>query len=120
MAIVGLRYMTVMSFDAGTHYVGAESIDYSVYNLLFTVVFAAGMGGTLSAGYVRFFGHKRISSIALFLSALLPCVLCQCRQYCSGFYLDCYAGRLLYAADTVVRFFSHGCFRNKGMASALL
>lgn len=122
LAIVGLRYMTVMSIVTLVPIMWAQKgIDYSVYNLLLTVVFAAGMGGNLIGGTMSdFVGHKPIIIGSAVLSALCLVFFVNAGNIVLGFILIALLGACLYAADPVVMVFSHGLFpENKGMASGI-
>lgn len=122
LTIVGLRFMTVMSVVTLVPIMWAQAgIEYGIYNLLLTVVFAFGMIGNLIGGTLSdFMGHKPIIIISAILSALALILFVNSSSIIAGFVLIALLGASLYSSDPVIMVFSHQLFpENKGMASGI-
>lgn len=122
LSIVGLRFMTVMSIVTLVPIMWEQAgYEYWVYNLLLTVIFAAGMAGNLIGGMLSdFMGRKPIIIISAVLSSLLLVLFVNSGSVLLGFVLIALLGASLYSADPVVMVFSHQLFpENKGMASGI-
>lgn len=122
LSIVGLRFMTVMSVVTLVPIMWAQAgIEYGIYNLLLTVVFAAGMIGNLIGGTLSdFIGRKPIIIISAILSALALILFVNSSSIILGFVLIALLGASLYSSDPVIMVFSHQLFpENKGMASGI-
>lgn len=122
LTIVGLRFMTVMSVVTLVPIMWENAgIKYGVYNLLLTVVFAAGMIGNLIGGTLSdFIGRKPVIIGSSILSTLWLVLFVNSGSIFGGFVLIALLGASLYSADPVVMVFSHQLFpENKGMASGI-
>lgn len=122
LSIVGLRFMTVMSIVTLVPIMWAQAgIEYGIYNLLLTVVFAAGMIGNLLGGTLSdFMGRKPIIIASAILSALALILFINSSSVIAGFVLIALLGASLYSSDPVIMVFSHQLFpENKGMASGI-
>lgn len=123
LSIVGLRFMTVMSVVTLVPIMWARAgIEYGVYNLLLTVIFAAGMIGNIIGGTLSdFIGRKPIIIVSAICSALALALFVKINTIIGGFILIAILGAFLYSADPVVMVFSHQIFpENKGMASGII
>lgn len=122
LTIVGLRYMTVMSIVTLVPIMWqGRGIDYSVYNLLLTVVFATGMVGNLLGGTLSdFLGRKPVIIGSAIIASIILVLFVNSSSVWLGFVLIAVLGAFLYAADPVVMVYSHQLFpENKGMASGI-
>lgn len=122
LSIVGLRFMTVMSVVTLVPIMWAQAgIEYGIYNLLLTVVFAFGMIGNLIGGTLSdFMGRKPIIIASAILSALALVLFVNSSSVIAGFVLIALLGASLYSSDPVIMVFSHQLFpENKGMASGI-
>mgnify|MGYP000863909459 FL=1 len=123
LIVVGIRYMMVMSILTLVPIMwAANGIDYSIYNLLLTVVFAAGMVGNIIGGtFSDFVGHKPVIIVSALFSALTLALFINSGSILLGFVFMALIGACLYSADPVVMVFSHKLFPdNKGMASGII
>lgn len=123
LVIVGLRYMMVMSIVTLVPIMWAsKGIDYSIYNLLLTAVFAAGMVGNIIGGtFSDIVGHRPVIISSSVLSALVLVLFIHSGSILMGFIFIALLGACLYSADPVVMVFSHQLFpENKGMASGII
>jgi len=122
LTIVGLRFMTVMSVVTLVPIMWEQAgIEYGIYNLLLTVVFAAGMVGNLIGGTLSdFMGRKPIIIISAILSAVALILFVNSSSVVIGFVFIALLGASLYSSDPVIMVFSHQLFpENKGMASGI-
>ena len=122
LSIVGLRFMTVMSVVTLVPIMWAQAgIDYGIYNLLLTVVFAAGMIGNLIGGTLSdFMGRKPIIIVSAVLSALALILFVNSTSVITGFIFIALLGASLYSSDPVIMVYGHQLFpENKGMASGI-
>ena len=123
LIVVGIRYMMVMSILTLVPIMWAGyGIEYSIYNLLLTVVFAAGMVGNIIGGtFSDFVGHKPVIIASAILSTIALVLFINSGSILLGFMFMALVGACLYSADPVVMVFSHRLFpENKGMASGII